>query len=78
MLGVLGMYKRSCASPCREELFDGMMKERDDVVAKRTACQAVLAALRQALAELDCLPADLEHTIEAAGLMPTAPRQGAV
>ena len=40
----------------REELFEEIMGERDDVAAKRTACQAALTALRAAMHAVDSVP----------------------
>ena len=36
-----------------------MMGERDDVAAKRTSCQAAVAALRQAMGAVDSVPQTL-------------------
>ena len=43
----------------REELFEEMMGERDDVAAKRASCQAAVAALRQAMSAVDSVPQTL-------------------
>ena len=40
----------------REELFAEMMAEREDIAAKRAACQAALRALREAQATIETLP----------------------
>jgi len=40
----------------REELFADMMAEREDIAAKRAACQAALRALREAQATIETLP----------------------
>ena len=40
----------------REELFAEMMAEREDIAAKRAACQATLRALREAQATIETLP----------------------
>ena len=41
---------------CREELFAEMMAEREDIAAKRAACQVALRALREAQATIETLP----------------------
>ena len=54
------MLHSSLTKPeCREELFEEMMGERDDVAAKRTACQAAIGALREALGAVDSVPTAL-------------------
>ena len=46
----------TAVAACREELFEEIMGERDDVASKRTACQAALTALREALHAVDSVP----------------------
>jgi hypothetical protein len=43
----------------REEHFDQLVREREDVAARRQECTAGLAALREALTALERLPANL-------------------
>ena len=54
-----GVLPKALSSAGREELFEEMMGERDDVAAKRTSCQAAVAALRQAMAAVDSVPQTL-------------------
>ena len=43
----------------REEHFDQLVREREDVAARRQECTAGLAALREAFIALERLPANL-------------------
>ena len=47
----------------REELFNEMMQEREDIAAKRSSCLNVMAALRDALAILETIPQTLASRI---------------
>ena len=50
----------------REEHFDQLVREREDVAARRQECTAGLAALRGALTALERLPANLMSRVRAA------------
>jgi Dynamin GTPase effector domain len=51
---------------CREELFEDMIRERPDVASKRDECRMALRALKDAVAALESLPADLISRINGA------------
>ena len=44
---------------CREDLFNAVMNEREDIAKRRKACQKTLEALHSALATLNTLPQTL-------------------
>lgn len=54
----------------KEDLFSEMMREREDISARRAQCLEQLSALRRALAALDQLP---ETLVRCAPAKPTAP-----
>ncbi len=58
---------------CREELFDEMMSEREEVAAKRSQCQSAVKALKEALNTIESLPATLMSRINSAGQYATEP-----
>lgn len=51
----------------REELFEAIMEERQDIAAKRNQCQEALRALRAAQATLEGLPAELLGRVNQSG-----------
>lgn len=51
----------------REELFEAIMEERQDIAAKRAACQEALRALRSAQSTLEGLPAELLGRVNQSG-----------
>ena len=53
----------------REEHFDQLVREREDVATRRQECTAGLAALREALTALERLPANLMSRVRAATLI---------
>jgi len=63
----------------REEHFDQLVREREDVAARRQECTAGLAALREALTALERLPANLMSRVRdvPAGLRSTGLPGGA-
>lgn len=52
-------------APRREELFNELATERDDVVAARQRCQQALQALQAAARALEDVPAELSSTVAA-------------
>jgi len=48
-----------CVISGREELFDELVSEREDVMKKRQNCQAALRALTEAINTLDNVPQEL-------------------
>ncbi|KAL4459064.1 hypothetical protein ABPG75_013929 [Micractinium tetrahymenae] len=51
----------------REELFEAIMEERQDIAAKRAQCQEALRALRSAQVTLEGLPAELLGRVNQSG-----------
>lgn len=51
----------------REELFEELMTEREDVAAKRSGCLSALRALRAALVTLEGLPGEMAGRAAASG-----------
>ncbi|KAI3436285.1 hypothetical protein D9Q98_002338 [Chlorella vulgaris] len=51
----------------REELFEAIMEERQDIATKRRQCQEALRALRAAQATLEGLPAELLGRVNQSG-----------
>lgn len=51
----------------REELFEAIMEERQDIAAKRSQCQEALRALRAAQGTLEGLPAELLGRVNQSG-----------
>jgi dynamin 1-like protein len=74
-----GMQQHLIHTLYREELFEDMIRERPDVASKRDECRMALRALKDAVAALESLPADLISRINAAGVAeseaPVAPRR---
>ena len=54
-----GLQQHLIAQLYREEHFDQLVREREDVAAKRQQCTAALAALKEALSALERLPSHL-------------------
>lgn len=62
-----GLQQHLIRTLYREELFTELMNEREDVALKRQQCQEGLRALRQALATLEGIPAELVGRVNASG-----------
>ncbi|KAK9840112.1 hypothetical protein WJX74_003564 [Apatococcus lobatus] len=68
-----GLQQHLIRTLYREELFDEMMSEREEVAAKRVQCQSAVKALKEALNTLESLPATLMSRINSAGQYATEP-----
>lgn len=54
-----GLQQHLIRTLYREELFCELMGEREDIAARRAACQGALMALKRGLTALEALPAEL-------------------
>ena len=64
-----GLQQHLIVELYREEHFDQLVREREDVAARRQECTAGLAALREALTALERLPANLMSRVRTVAVL---------